>query len=74
MDLMSFRSRSRVKASVVLTRVDYLCTFYIKSLLNIILRPILVVRIWFVPAPYCLCVLRLSQLSHPGCFNNKSIN
>ena len=43
MDLMSLRSRSRVKASVVLTRADHLFIHnYIRSLLNIILRPILI--------------------------------
>ena len=42
MALMSLRSRSRVKASVVLTRADHLCIhIYIRSLLNIILRPTL---------------------------------
>ena len=40
--VMSLRSRSRVKASMVLTRVDHLFIHtYIRSLLNNILRPIL---------------------------------
>ena len=42
---MSLRSRSHVKASMVLTRADHLCIHnYIRSLLNNILRPILMVR------------------------------
>ena len=45
MALMSLRSRSHVKASVVLTIEDHLCIHnYIRSLLNSILRPILLVR------------------------------
>ena len=40
MVLMSLRSRSRVKASVVLTRTDHSLYTIIRSLLNIILRPI----------------------------------
>ena len=48
MALMSLRSRSRVKASVVLTRADHLLIHnYIRSLLNNILRPILMVRAEF---------------------------
>ena len=40
--LMSLRSRSHVKASMVLTRADHLFIHnYIRSLLNNILRPIL---------------------------------
>ena len=42
MALMSLRSRSRVKVSMVLTRADHLFIYnYIRSLLNNILRPIL---------------------------------
>ena len=42
MALMSLRNRSRVKASMVLTRADNLFIHtYIRSLLNNILRPIL---------------------------------
>ena len=42
--LMSLRSRSHVKASMVLTRADQLIIYnYIRSLLNIILRSILMV-------------------------------
>ena len=45
MALMSLRSRSRVKASMVLTKADHLFIHnYIRSLLNIILRPILMVQ------------------------------
>ena len=41
MALMSLRSRSHVKASMVLTRADHLFIHnYIRSLLNNILRPI----------------------------------
>ena len=43
MSLMSLRSRSHVKASMVLTRADYLFIHnYIRSLLNNILRPIFI--------------------------------
>ena len=39
---MSLRSRSHVKASMVLTRAEHLCIHnYTRSLLNNILRPIL---------------------------------
>ena len=39
---MSLRSRSHVKVSVVITRADHLCIHnYIRSLLNIIVLPIL---------------------------------
>ena len=45
MALMSLQSRSHVKASMVLTRANHLCIhIYIRLLLNIILRPILMVR------------------------------
>ena len=45
MALMSLRSRSHVKAYMVLTRADHLFIHnYIRSLLNIILRPILMLR------------------------------
>ena len=51
MALMSLRSRSHVKASMVLTRADHLFIHnYIRSLLNIILRPILMVRTRLEPA------------------------
>ena len=44
---MSLRSRSHIKAFVVLTRADHLFIHnYIKSILNIILRPILMVRLY----------------------------
>ena len=43
MDLMSLRSGSHVKASMVLTRADHLFLHnYIRSLLNNILRPIFI--------------------------------
>ena len=46
MALMSLRSRSHVKASMVLTRADHLFIHnYIRSLLNNILTPILMVRL-----------------------------
>ena len=57
MAIMSLRSRSRVNASMVLTRADHLCIHnYIRSLLNIILRPILMVQtrlepVTLVPSP-----------------------
>ena len=52
MAIMSLRSRSRVKASMVLTRADHLCIHnYIRSLLNIILKPILMVRSRLDPHP-----------------------
>ena len=42
MTLMSFQSRSHVKASMVIMRADHLFIHnYIRSLLNNILRPIL---------------------------------
>ena len=42
MALMSFQNRSRVNESMVLTRANYLFIHnHIRSLLNIILRPIL---------------------------------
>ena len=44
MALMSLRNRSRVKVSIVLTIADHLFIHNIRSLLNIILRPILMVR------------------------------
>ena len=56
---MSLRSRSHIKKSMgfmVLTRFDHLCiNYYIRSLLNIILRPILMVRMGLKPA-YTACV------------------
>ena len=55
MALMSLRSRSRVKTSMVLTRADHLFIHnYIRSLLHIILRPILMVRTRLEPVTYCL--------------------
>ena len=67
MALIFLRSRSHVKASMVLTRADNLFIHnYIISLLNIILRPILIVRTGHEPASYCLFVWRISQLTHTG--------
>ena len=57
MVLMSLRSRSHVKAYMVLTRAVHLFIHnYIRSLLNIILRPIVIVRTKVEPVSYCLCV------------------
>ena len=65
MAILSLRSRSHVKASMVLTRADhYVIHDYIRSLLNNILSPILSVRTGLEPASYCLCIRRLSQLSY----------
>ena len=50
--IMSLRSHSRVKASMVLTRADHLFIHnYIRSLLNIILKPSLMVRMRLDPCP-----------------------
>ena len=52
MALMSLRSRFHVKASVVLTRADHLfIQNYLRSLPNIILRHILIVRTGLEPRP-----------------------
>ena len=54
-DLMSLQIRSHVNASMVLTRADHLCIRnYIRSLLYITLRPIVMVRTGIEPATYCL--------------------
>ena len=54
---MSLRSRYHVKASNVLTRADHLFIHnYIRSRLNIILGPILMVRTGLELASYCLSV------------------
>ena len=46
MALISLRSRFHIKASMVLSKADHLFKHnYIRSLLNIILRPILIVRL-----------------------------
>ena len=51
---MSLRSRSHVKASIFLTRDVHLFIHnYIRSLLNIIIRPSLMVRTRLEPATYC---------------------
>ena len=53
--LISLRSRSHVKASMVLTRADHLFIHdYIRSLLHIIIIPILMVRTGLVPVSYCM--------------------
>ena len=53
MALMSLRNLSNVKSSMVLNISDHLCIHdYIRSLLNIILRPILMIRSRFEPASY----------------------
>ena len=57
MALISLRSRSRVKASMVLTKADHLCIHnYIRSLLTINLITMLMVRTGLETAPYCLYV------------------
>ena len=59
MALMSLRSPSHVKSSMVLMRADHLFIHnYIISLLNNILRPILWSGWGSYPCPivYCLCV------------------
>ena len=57
MALISLRSLSHVKASMVLTRADHLFIHnYIRSHINIILRPIILDRTGLEPASYCLCV------------------
>ena len=54
---MPLISISHVKASIFLTRADHLCIYnYIRLLLNIILRPILMVRSRPELTSYCLCV------------------
>ena len=50
--LMSLRSHSRVKASVVLTRADHSCI----HTYNIIVRPILMVQARLEPTSYYLRV------------------
>ena len=57
MALMFLRSRSRIKASMVLTRLDHLCIHnYIRSLLSIMLRPILMVRTRLELASPAVCM------------------
>ena len=57
MALISLRSSSHVKALQVLTRADHLFTHnYTRSLLNIILRYILIVGMRFESTIYCSCV------------------
>ena len=57
MALMSLRSRSHVKVSMILTRSDHLFIHnYIRSHLNIILRTILIARTELETTTYCLCV------------------
>ena len=56
---MPFRSRARVKGSVVLMRANIYNLFihnYIRSLVNSILRSMLMVWAMTEPASYCLCV------------------
>ena len=54
---MSLQSRFHVKAYKVLTRADHLVKHnYIRSLLNISLRPILMVRTRLELMLFCLCV------------------
>ena len=57
MDLKYLRSRSHINASMVLTRADHLVIHnYIRSLLNITLRPIVMVRTMLKPVSNCLCI------------------
>ena len=58
MVLLSLRSHSHSKALfIALTRADHLFIHnYIRNLLNIILRPISMVRTWLESASNCLCV------------------
>ena len=61
---MSLRSRSNVKASVVLTRADHLFIHnYIRSLLNNIVRPILMVQTRLEHASYCLYEIYIYKFS-----------
>ena len=49
-NISCIRNRSHVNASMALTRAGHLCLYnYITSLLNIILRPILMVWTWLEP-------------------------
>ena len=60
MALIYLRIRSHVKASMVLTRADHLFTHnYIRSLINIILRHIIMFWVGFEPssiASYCIYI------------------
>ena len=59
MALMSYRIRSHVKVSMILTKDDHLfIQNYIRSLLNISLRPILIVltACHWLESAYCLCL------------------
>ena len=58
---MSIRRYTRVKASTVLTRADHLfINNYIRTLLNIIVRPNLLVSTEIEPMPYYHCMLHIS--------------
>ena len=58
MTLISLRSRSHVKEYIVLMRADHLCIYnYIRSFLNIILRPILLVHAGLKHASYYLYIV-----------------
>ena len=62
MAIMSLRSHSHVKVSIVLTRANNLfIQNYIRLLLNIILRPILIVRMGLELASYRSFDTRLSD-------------
>ena len=66
MAIMSLRSRSHVKASVVLTRADYLfIPNYIRSL-KYYFKTYFLVWTRLELASYCLRVRHLSQPSHAG--------
>ena len=58
---------SNVKAYMDLMRADHLFIHnYIRSLLNIILRPIIMVRMWLEPGSYILQSLYLSGSMNAG--------
>ena len=70
--LMSIRSRSRVKEYMILTRADTLfINNYIRSLINNILKHILMVKTRLEPTSYCFCGRRLSQVSLKVSYNEE---
>ena len=74
MALMSLRSHSYVKASMVLTRTDHLFIHhYIRSLLNNMLIPICIVRTGLESVPYSILTANsqpygIKTLRLKGCF------
>ena len=68
---MSLRSRTLIKASMILTRVDHLFIHnYIRSLLKNILRTIVLVLTGLEPATYRSRVRRLGRPSHAGTYKH----